>query len=256
MAIDVKKEAQKIEVLGAREHNLKNIDVSIPRNKLTVITGLSGSGKSSLAFDILFSEGRRRYLESLAPYVRQFVGVMERPEVDANEKVYTTLFERKLLLIMGVAGLLFVPVFKTVTHLPPYMGMLLSLSIIWMVTELIHAKKSDEMGFGELYRYIQKVESEGYDAVKYRTDLHAKFAFPLVCVIMSLAGIGIAVRGTVKGSMHISIALGIGLAFLYWVFSSFCMSLGYAKILPPVVAAWVANVVFLCLGGIYLIQTE
>jgi len=72
-------------------------------------------------------------------------GNVQRPEVDANEKVYTTLFERKLLLIMGVCGLLFVPVFKTVTHLPPYMGMLFSLSIIWMVTELIHVKKSDEI---------------------------------------------------------------------------------------------------------------
>ena len=72
-------------------------------------------------------------------------GNVERPEKDANEKIYTTLFERKLMLIMGVCGFLFVPIFKTVTHLPPYMGMLFSLSIIWLVTELIHAKKSDEI---------------------------------------------------------------------------------------------------------------
>lgn len=73
---------QKIEVLGAREHNLKNIDVSIPRNRLTVITGLSGSGKSSLAFDTIYAEGQRRYIETLSAYARQFLGNMERPDVD------------------------------------------------------------------------------------------------------------------------------------------------------------------------------
>ena len=71
-----------IEVLGARVHNLKNIDVSIPRNKLTVITGLSGSGKSSLAFDTIYSEGQRRYMETMSAYARQFIGNMERPDVD------------------------------------------------------------------------------------------------------------------------------------------------------------------------------
>ncbi|MGW8316529.1 MAG: excinuclease ABC subunit UvrA, partial [Bacteroidales bacterium] len=71
-----------IEVLGARVHNLKNIDVSIPRNKLTVITGLSGSGKSSLAFDTIYAEGQRRYIETLSAYARQFLGNMERPDVD------------------------------------------------------------------------------------------------------------------------------------------------------------------------------
>ncbi|MDD5674384.1 MAG: excinuclease ABC subunit UvrA [Chitinivibrionales bacterium] len=72
-------------IRGAREHNLKNIDVTIPRNSLTVITGLSGSGKSSLAFDTLYSEGQRRYVESLSAYARQFLGVMEKPDVDAIE---------------------------------------------------------------------------------------------------------------------------------------------------------------------------
>jgi excinuclease ABC subunit A len=71
-----------IEVLGAREHNLKNIDVKIPRNKLVTITGLSGSGKSSLAFDTIFAEGQRRYMESFSAYARQFIGNMERPDVD------------------------------------------------------------------------------------------------------------------------------------------------------------------------------
>ena len=74
---------QSIEVRGARVHNLKNIDVSIPRNKLVVITGLSGSGKSSLAFDTIFAEGQRRYMETLSAYARQFIGTLERPDVDS-----------------------------------------------------------------------------------------------------------------------------------------------------------------------------
>src|SRR4026209_1762699 len=74
-----------LKVRGAREHNLKNISVSIPRNRLTVITGLSGSGKSSLAFDTIYAEGQRRYVESLSAYARQFLGLMEKPDVDAIE---------------------------------------------------------------------------------------------------------------------------------------------------------------------------
>lgn len=74
-----------IEVLGAREHNLKNIDVSIPRNQLVVITGISGSGKSSLAFDTIYAEGQRRYMESFSAYARSFLGNMERPDVDKIE---------------------------------------------------------------------------------------------------------------------------------------------------------------------------
>lgn len=73
---------EEINVLGARVHNLKNIDVTIPRNKLVVITGLSGSGKSSLAFDTIYAEGQRRYMETLSAYARQFLGGMERPDVD------------------------------------------------------------------------------------------------------------------------------------------------------------------------------
>jgi excinuclease ABC subunit A len=73
---------EQIEVIGAREHNLKNIDVTIPRNQLVVITGLSGSGKSSLAFDTIYAEGQRRYIETFGAYARQFIGEMERPDVD------------------------------------------------------------------------------------------------------------------------------------------------------------------------------
>ena len=75
----------KIIIHGARAHNLKNIDVKIPKNKLVVITGLSGSGKSSLAFDTLYAEGQRRYVESLSAYARQFLGQMDKPDVDSIE---------------------------------------------------------------------------------------------------------------------------------------------------------------------------
>ena len=71
-----------ISVKGAREHNLKNIDIDIPRNKLVVITGISGSGKSSLAFDTIYAEGQRRYIETFSAYARQFIGGLERPDVD------------------------------------------------------------------------------------------------------------------------------------------------------------------------------
>ena len=77
--------ADKIIIKGARQHNLKNIDVEILRNKLVVITGLSGSGKSSLAFDTLYAEGKRRYVESLSSYARQFLGLLEKPDMDYIE---------------------------------------------------------------------------------------------------------------------------------------------------------------------------
>ena len=90
-------------VRGAREHNLKNIDVDIPRDKLVVITGLSGSGKSSLAFDTIYAEGQRRYVESLSAYARQFLDVMERPDVDYIEGLSPAISIEQ----------------KTVSHNPP-----------------------------------------------------------------------------------------------------------------------------------------
>lgn len=74
-----------IVIKGAREHNLKNVDVTIPRDKLVVMTGLSGSGKSSLAFDTIYADGQRRYVESLSSYARMFLGQMDKPDVDSIE---------------------------------------------------------------------------------------------------------------------------------------------------------------------------
>ena len=80
--MDTKRE---IRIRGAKEHNLQNIDLDIPRDKFVVLTGLSGSGKSSLAFDTIYAEGQRRYMESLSSYARQFLGQMEKPDVESLE---------------------------------------------------------------------------------------------------------------------------------------------------------------------------
>ena len=76
-------EPKTIEVKGAREHNLRNVSITLPRNRLIVFTGVSGSGKSSFAFDTLYAEGQRRYVESLSSYARQFLGQLAKPDVDA-----------------------------------------------------------------------------------------------------------------------------------------------------------------------------
>ena len=78
-------ETKYIRIRGANEHNLKNVSVNVPREKLVVLTGLSGSGKSSLAFDTIYAEGQRRYMESLSSYARQFLGQMEKPDVESIE---------------------------------------------------------------------------------------------------------------------------------------------------------------------------
>ena len=78
-------ELTEIRVRGAKEHNLKNINIDIPRSKLVVMTGLSGSGKSSLAFDTIYAEGQRRYVESLSAYARQFLELMQKPDVESIE---------------------------------------------------------------------------------------------------------------------------------------------------------------------------
>ena len=89
-----------IRIRGARTHNLKNIDIDIPKDRLVVLTGVSGSGKSSLAFDTLYAEGQRRYVESLSSYARQFLELMEKPDVDLIEGLSPAIsIEQKLSLI-------------------------------------------------------------------------------------------------------------------------------------------------------------
>jgi len=117
-------------------------------------------------------------------------------------------------------------------------------------------KKPEEMSFKELLTYIRKVEEEGYDAAIYWVDLYAKPALPFVCVILFILGTGIAIRGNRKESIFVSIAYGIGIAFFYWIFHSFCLSIGYGEMLHPFIAAWTANFVFLCFGIFTLVNAE
>ena len=118
------------------------------------------------------------------------------------------------------------------------------------------AKRSDEMGLGELGRYIEKVEREGYGATRYRVDYHSKIAAPFVCIFLGALGAGIALRGKFRQGMPMSITYGLGITFLYWIFNSFCLSLGYAEMMPPVVAAWAANLVFSCASGFLLLNAN
>lgn len=113
-------------------------------------------------------------------------------------------------------------------------------------------KGSGEMGFTELLGYIRQVEAEGYDTTPYRVDLHAKAAFPFICLLMALIGTGIAAKIRSKESLPIVVGLAIGVAFLYWTGYGLFISLGYGEVLPPLVSAWTANVIFLFFG-IYLL---
>ncbi|MFZ2630076.1 MAG: LPS export ABC transporter permease LptG [Desulfosalsimonadaceae bacterium] len=118
------------------------------------------------------------------------------------------------------------------------------------------ARESEELPFFQLYRYIRKVESQGYDATKYRVDFYAKTAFPCICLIMTLFGSGLALRGSTRDGMIISFAYGVLTSLVYWIFYSFCLSLGYGDMLPPVVAAWAANLIFLCASGLAVYNLE
>ena len=89
---------QYIKIRGANENNLKYIDVDIPRNELVVLTGLSGSGKSSLAFDTIYAEGQRRYMESLSSYARQFLGQMEKPDVESIEGQFLSIRNQRITI--------------------------------------------------------------------------------------------------------------------------------------------------------------
>lgn len=117
-------------------------------------------------------------------------------------------------------------------------------------------KKSEEMNFKELMKYIEKVESEGYDATAYWVDLYAKSAYPFVCIIMGLVGLGLTAKKRLNTGLPISITLGICIGFLYWAFQSFCISLGYGHVLPPLIAAWAANFIFFCGAGVLILNIE
>lgn len=118
------------------------------------------------------------------------------------------------------------------------------------------SRKTNEMSFSELRSYVKKVANEGYDATTYKVDMNGKLAFPFICIIMALTGAATGMRAFVRTSLPAAVALGLVICLFYWFVFGFCMSLGYAKILPPLVAAWTSNAIFLCLGGIYLINTE
>ena len=119
-------------------------------------------------------------------------------------------------------------------------------------------KKSEEMNFMELLAYIRTVEAEGYDATNYRVDLNAKLSFPVVGLIMALLGAGFGLKRKGRGAQEISLSIvyGIGICFLYWIVLNFCLSLGYGGMLPPLIAAWTGNFIFLGIGLIVLINVE
>jgi len=118
------------------------------------------------------------------------------------------------------------------------------------------AVKSEAMNVTELYDYIRKIEFEGYDATKYRVDFYAKLAFPFVCIIMCIVGTGIALRLKAKESLPVSIVYGIGTVFFYWIFYSFCLSLGEGGVLNPLISALIPNLIFLCFGVFTLLHAE
>ncbi|MCJ7772283.1 MAG: LptF/LptG family permease, partial [Desulfobacterales bacterium] len=117
-------------------------------------------------------------------------------------------------------------------------------------------KHSEEMNFGELMDYIEKIESEGYDSTIYRVDLYAKTAHPFICIIMSIVGAGIALNRKLRNSLPLVILSGLGVIFLYYVFYSFCLSIGYGGVIPPFISAWAPNFIFMCTGAVAVIYAE
>jgi lipopolysaccharide export system permease protein len=163
-----------------------------------------------------FEEGRWRLHNGIEQYQR-----------DSTERMHVTLFEER-------------PVQLTFTP-----------------DDLARAApRTEEMSFMQLRRLIARVASEGYDVTHYRVDLHGKIAFPFVCIILTLVGAGLAARGKIRDGLPISITYGIGIAFLYWIVFSFCISLGYAGMLPPLIAAWGVNFIAMCLAGYLLINAD
>ena len=105
-------------------------------------------------------------------------------------------------------------------------------------------------------KYVKKVEQEGYDAITYKVDLNGKIAFPFICIIMVLTGAATGMKSFVKENIPAAIAIGVVIAFLYWIMYGFCLSLGYGSILPPVISAWITNIFFLSCSILYLMHTE
>lgn len=117
-------------------------------------------------------------------------------------------------------------------------------------------KKSEEMNLGELREYIEKIESEGYDATTYKVDLYLKTAQPFYCLIMCIVGTGVALNRKLRNSMPLIVLSGLGVIFLYYVFYSFCISIGYGGVISPFFAAWAPNFIFLCGGIVAVIYAE
>jgi lipopolysaccharide export system permease protein len=117
-------------------------------------------------------------------------------------------------------------------------------------------KKSEEMNVAELYRYIQEVEQEGYDATAFRVDFQARFAYPVLSIIVCIIGIGTAVKRKNREGPSVSIVFGAVVVFLYWILHSFCLSLGYGGLLPPIISAWISNIIFSCYAVLNLMNAE
>jgi lipopolysaccharide export system permease protein len=117
-------------------------------------------------------------------------------------------------------------------------------------------KYSEEMNITDLFRYVKLIESEGYESSRYKVDMYSKTVVPFTCLFMTLMGTGIVFARGKKDAIPSNVALGTLAAFIFWFFNSFCVSLGYAGLLPAALAAWLANILFMCATGIVLIKAE
>lgn len=117
-------------------------------------------------------------------------------------------------------------------------------------------KRSEEMNVAELYQYIREIEQEGYNATALRVDFQARFAYPVFSIIVCIIGLGTAVKRKSREGPSVSIFFGAGVVFLYWVLHSFCLSLGYGGLLPPVISAWISNIIFSCYAILNLMNAE
>ena len=161
----------KIIIKGARENNLKNIDLQLPRNSLIVMTGLSGSGKTSLAFDTIFAEGQRRYVESLSPYARQFLGVIKKPDVDSIEGLSPSISIDQ----------------KTTSHNPR--------STVGTVTEIYDYLRLLYARIGTPYCPIHNVEIVGLTISEIKNKI---FEYPLNSKLVIMSPVALAKKGTHK----------------------------------------------------------